>query len=317
MKPNNLLSIGIPTYKRVNELKIVLEKLVIDNIHNHCSIILIDDGPSEGIDEVIAPFLDKITFLKHNQNEGYANTFVELINRCETEYILLSVDDDFINVEELQSIINYLENNKPDFISTAWLTDGKVHRGRNKIHPISFQEIGQSSIHAPGLIYKVSVAKPFMSFLKNRIVKGCTATYFMPQVIVVYLLKLTGKNCIWHPAQVVYEGLSSPSNLADENLNHYASFIGKYKSTISYISLFDELSTNNLLNTDGKKIAIAFKQEFEIELYKRVTSSLNDGQMKKMWFAASSIQTISQPIKAIKCILIFVLTKFRIRKLLK
>ncbi len=316
MEQHKILSIGIPTYKRVNELKIVLDKLIFDGIDKLCTIILIDDGPSEEIDTIIAPYLDKITFYKHQQNKGYANTFVELIERCETEYLMLTVDDDFINVEEIQSLINYIQNNKPDFISSAWLINDKVHRGKNKIRPISFHEIGQSSIHAPGLIYKVIVAKPFMHILKSRIEKGCTATYFMPQVILVYLLKLTDKNCIWHPAQIVYEGLSSPSNLSDEFSNHYASFIGKYKSTISYINLFDELSTNNLLNTAGKKKSMAIKQEFEMELYKRVTSSLSDGQIKNMWFAASLMQAITNPIKTGKYILIFVLAKFKIRRLL-
>lgn len=317
MSKHKLLSIGIPTYKRPVELSEVLTKAIGTGVLECSKLIIIDDGPTVGLEQSVQLLSKEIAFYQHLQNKGYAHTFIELIEACTTEYIMLSVDDDFINVKEVNGIIDYLSIHKPDFVSTAWLVNNKIHRGRTAIAPISYKEVGPASIHAPGLIYKIEAVKPYLSFLRSRLEKNCTATQFYPQVVLVFLLKLTNKECTWHPAPLVSQGLAAPSNIKDDLSNHYYSFIGRYKTTISYISLFDELSNSSILDKSGQNKAIALKGQFETELFKRVSSGLNNQKLNDLWVAAAVISAIKHPIKSIRKIFKYFVVVYKNKKILK
>ena len=317
MSKHKLLSVGIPTYKRAVELQAVLNKAIGNGILECSKLIIIDDGPTVGLEQSVQLLNKDIEFRQHSYNKGYAHTFIELIEACTTEYMMLTVDDDFINVKEVNGIIDYLSTHKPDFISTAWLVNNKVHRGRSSIAPISYKEVGPASIHAPGLIYKIESVKPYLSFLRSRLEINCTATQFMPQVILVYLLKFANKKCLWHPAPLVSQGLAAPSNIKDDLSNHYSSFIGRYKSTISYISLFDELSSSSLLDKLGQEKANAVKNQFETELFKRVSSGLNNPKINDLWVAAAVVSAVKNPVQTSRKIFNYFAVVYKNKKILQ
>lgn len=263
---NKILTIGIPTYKRVDEVRSLLEFVKKNKLYEFVDILLIDDGPSLDLPKIVSSYIDVISFFQHEENKGYANTFCELIENCKTEYILITSDDDHIIAENIPKLLLFLKNESPDFISTQWLRNGKIHRGKKNNERISFSEIGQASNHAPGLIYKVSVCTPFLLLIKQRIKQNCQAVFFYPQVVLLFLLELNDKKCIWGNIAVIKEGFANDSGLKDKTGNSYFSFQGRWNVYVDFIEVFDMMSSF-ILSKNIKKLeaikALHKQQAFE------------------------------------------------------
>lgn len=309
-------TIAIPTYKRPNELKTLIHDIISQGIHDLVELLIIDDGPTTDIIEFIEPYQEFIKLIQHKQNKGYAMTFIECVEVCQTEYLIMMVDDDRLIRKGIEEVLQFLENNSPDFISTVWLRNDKIHRGQKEIKNVSIKNIGQASIHAPGLIYKVKTTKENLFFLKERLSKNCTTTFYMPQVVLVYLMKLKNKECIWHPAFLSKEGDGVESNLKDSSGDYYYTVVGRWKSSRSYIELFEDMSKLDL-SKNNKAKALALKKSIQLELYKRITSGIDNPDLLNSWIAASIIYNIKNLPKTLMLIFKWILNYIKINRLLK
>jgi len=319
------LTLAIPTYKRTDVVVALIDRLLEEKLDAIVDILLIDDAPSENLKDRLGGLMDRITFIVHEENKGYCNTFCELFENCNTEYVLVAADDDKIITEQLLQINKHLNHNSFDFLSTRWLRkNGKTYRGKNKCTSISLTEIEAASNHAPGLIYRVDAVIPLLPFLKERIRKKCQATFFYPQVIVLYLLQLQQKKCFWHPNAPVQEGNSCTSNLIDIDGNAYYSVQGRWKIYLDFIDLFNELqqgdfSTHSQPIGDFAKTIQALKIRYQQKNYKRIDSAVRMGDKDAWmnWVAESFISNLQRPFLLFYCICFWLKNWIKYRVILK
>jgi len=68
---NPLVSVVIPTYNRGWCIERTLES-VFAQTHKNIEVIVVDDASTDDTAERLAPFLDKITYIRHSTNQGIA-----------------------------------------------------------------------------------------------------------------------------------------------------------------------------------------------------------------------------------------------------
>ena len=100
------LTIGIPTYNRVKNLKMNLEQLVeiIRNLDftENIDIYVSDNCSTDDTQQVVKNFIDsnrdiKIVFTRNNQNLGVVKNMCNILYSSEAEYLMLLGDDDYIS----------------------------------------------------------------------------------------------------------------------------------------------------------------------------------------------------------------------------
>lgn len=165
------LTIGIPTYNRKFSLMLILESLMATCEGELASLLIIDDASSDGTLELGSRYKSQnIRFLQNTQNLGYALTFCRLLEECNTDYILVTTDDDEIDVAALGPLVSWLTSVQPDFAATQWFFQNGINqRAKKSASIIGPEQLRAASNLAPGLIYKRSACLPFIDKLKAYI----------------------------------------------------------------------------------------------------------------------------------------------------
>lgn len=137
------LTIGIPTYNRVKNLKMNLEQLVeiIRNLDftENIDIYVSDNCSTDDTQQVVKNFIDsnrdiKIVFTRNNQNLGVVKNICNILYSSEAEYLMLLGDDDYISEEYLKNVLNEINQNISCIIPSYMniLPNGKpTGRGRD------------------------------------------------------------------------------------------------------------------------------------------------------------------------------------------
>lgn len=314
---NKLLTIGIPTYKREKEILNLLHYIAATQLYKEVEVLLIDDGPSPQLLSSLDPFMHFLNFHQHEKNQGYARTFCELFLKSSTPFTLITSDDDNIIGENIERAIDFLKNNQIDFASTQWLKGNKIHRGISSFRKIGFNEIGQASIHAPGLIYKTEEIKQILPFLIKRLDNNCQATFFLPQVVVLYFLFLTDKKCFWTDFALIKEGASLHSNLADKSGNSYFSLNGRWSIYNDFLTIFTEMK--DFIPRERHSVLNAYYKIYEQKAFDRILFVIKNQYNDKfnVFMAGAAFELAKRPLNSFKLFFDFMLMKLKIRKILK
>lgn len=264
MDNNPTLSIGIPSYRRAADVARQVAELA-----EHAPdlpVTVIDDGPDDDVAAALAGFGARVTLHRHAQNMGYAATFAELIARCDTDYLLLSADDDLCDPDGLRATRALLGDHAPDFAATQFrgradlgqadLGRGAIgaqpgdnsapqgttlRRGRDHLAPVSLADLRDASGHAPGLVYRAAAARAALPFLHARLAAGCYAARTYPQVLVVAHIALSGGRCLWLPAAPVVEGAAHPPALRGPDGQGYDSPVARLTEHDAFDAAFAAL----------------------------------------------------------------------------
>lgn len=235
------LGIGIPTHFRSTDLARLVDGL--RRAAPDLAVTVIDDGPDAATERVLAAHVPPVRLIRHDRNRGYAQSLVELFETCETEYLLISADDDLCDAEGLARTRAALDDSADrapaDFLATQFHDrSGAMRRGRKAAGPVSLAEIRDASGHAPGLIYRAEAARDALPFLKARLAQGCYAARLYPQVLLVYVMALRGADCRWLPVAPITEGAANPAHLADSDGTAYDSPAGRLREQEAFAAAF-------------------------------------------------------------------------------
>jgi hypothetical protein len=235
------LSIGIPTHFRSTDLARLVEGL--RRAAPDLAVTVIDDGPDAATESVLAAHVPPVRLIRHDRNQGYAQSLVELFETCETEYLLISADDDLCDAAGLRAARAALDASADpapaDFLATQFHDRGGVlKRGRTAAGPVSLAEIRDASGHAPGLIYRAQAARDALPFLRARLAQGCYAARLYPQVLLVYVMALCGARCRWLPVAPITEGAAHPAHLTDSDGTTYDSPAGRLREQEAFAAAF-------------------------------------------------------------------------------
>jgi glycosyltransferase involved in cell wall biosynthesis len=114
-KIKGLVSIGIPTYNRPEQLRYIL-KIVTNQIYRNLEIIISDNAsPGNDVKEVVDFFLkndSRIKYYRQNQNIGILKNFDFVLKQSVGEYFTFISDDDWRAPEFIETLVNLLEINK-------------------------------------------------------------------------------------------------------------------------------------------------------------------------------------------------------------
>ena len=106
----NLVTVGIPSYKRPELLQNALNSLK-EQTYEQIKIIVGINGKKDEIEKykiIRDNFKDNlnIEFHFHNKNIGSINNFIYLLNICNTKYFMWLADDDRISPNLIESSLS-------------------------------------------------------------------------------------------------------------------------------------------------------------------------------------------------------------------
>ena len=115
---NYALTIAIPTYNRLEKLKICLKRLMEQKKIEQIEIIVSDNASSDGTGEYMTELVKKaenISYYRNTENVGPDKNFLNCFDKAMGEYVLLLGDDDFLLPMAVEHLLDTLEK-KPVFL---------------------------------------------------------------------------------------------------------------------------------------------------------------------------------------------------------
>jgi glycosyltransferase involved in cell wall biosynthesis len=117
-----LVTIGIPTYNRINSLERAI-KCAINQTYKNLEIIISDNAtPGADVEILVKGYMrsdSRISFKKHTDNFGLEKNFQYVINVANGKYLLLAADDDIRSLNFVEENVDFLENNSDYVASTS------------------------------------------------------------------------------------------------------------------------------------------------------------------------------------------------------
>jgi len=136
-----VLSITIPTYNRVNYLKVMLNSVISeierDNLSSKVEIIVSDNCSDDGTKEYMLSMLDKpyISYSRNEKNIGAIKNIIKLATLVKGKYWMFYGDDDSIYEGSLIKILSAFEEN-PDIALFIFKQKGYGKINQDKITTI-------------------------------------------------------------------------------------------------------------------------------------------------------------------------------------
>ena len=111
---NNLISVGIATFNRLEMLKKALNS-VMNQTYKDIEILIADNHSTDGTEEYCLECAKKdkrIKYFRHEKNIGMYENGIFLLNQIKTEYYLSLCDDDWVSDNFIEETIKHLQNSK-------------------------------------------------------------------------------------------------------------------------------------------------------------------------------------------------------------
>jgi glycosyltransferase involved in cell wall biosynthesis len=242
---DQLITIGIPTYNRCQQVASLIGSLRSDSLPDGTRVVVVNDGSTDGTADAVTELIqgaNNFELVTHTENQGYARTYIELFERCHTEYLVIGTDDDIVLKGQTTRLRELLIAHDYDFVATQFMLNGSLYRGSKGLRRIKPGEIFYCSNHAPGLVYRVSACRDAVSQLRQLVAEGSAVGLVYPQVIVVAYMLAVLRHCYWWPEPLVVSGANLPSGLRDSSGEHYYSVVPRWKQVVATDRYFAKLS---------------------------------------------------------------------------
>ena len=202
-----LLTIGIPTYNRVAVVARHVDGLVAASVHDAAQVLIIDNASTDGTFERLRQICDGTTIrvLRNPVNLGWKGNVVRLFEECNTEYLLVTSDEEPVMPAHLRELVRFLSARRPLFVSPQyyWHEQPEIlFRGHLKSGPIAPHELYVCCGHSIGLVYKAQESREVLADVKFHLDKKELHIYH--QVLLVAGLLLRG-TCLWWDRPIVHQ----------------------------------------------------------------------------------------------------------------
>ena len=121
-----ILSICIPTYRREEFLKLLLESIVEqDGFWSEVEIMIYNDPYEDNTQAMVESFQHKYSNIRYHRNEQriwMIPSILESVNMCSGEYVWFYSDDDIMSPIAIQTMLEVIKKEKSDLILNKFLS---------------------------------------------------------------------------------------------------------------------------------------------------------------------------------------------------
>ncbi len=136
MKAKIDLTVIIPAYNEMENLRVILEPLIDYCRENNWRIILVNDGSTDNSKSFLSNYANEpiLTVIHHKLNRGYGAAIKSGINACETEYLITYDADGQHYLEDIEKLATVLLRRDADMVvgSRKGLRSASMTRGVGK-----------------------------------------------------------------------------------------------------------------------------------------------------------------------------------------
>ena len=263
------LTIGIPTYNRCEAVTASLMNLQKSVLPDNVRILVIDnastDGSCESLLKIHNPEITRI--LQNDTNIGYAKNFIKLLRKCDTDYILVTSDEDFVIPKNLDYFLEFIKTTPADFISPQVIDqNGEIYRGKKRNDKIDLYNYRHSSNYISGITFKISSSSlGMLNKIEEYMDKSFEIAKFYPQVLLGMMYVLQG-SAYWYNQPICKRAFSCDSSLkfntVQSRWDQYTSFIDVFLDLLNdpeYYSLQDRVKEmlELFLNSFNLQLSVA------------------------------------------------------------
>jgi glycosyltransferase involved in cell wall biosynthesis len=217
-----LLTIGIPTHDRVAAITQHVKSLVAASVPDIVRVLVIDNASTDGTLESLSRICDGtcVRLLRNERNLGYRGNFLRLFEECQTEYLLVTSDEDPVIRGHLGALLQFLERRRPMLVSPQYFRreePDRIFRGVHVTQRVAPAQFKACSFHMPGLVYKTRESKEVIRDFRTYLERKELAAF--PQVLLAAGLILRGP-CFFWDKPIVFQEYVYPHQHGDSNYNH-------------------------------------------------------------------------------------------------
>ena len=313
MKP--ILTIGITSYKRVNELVRCINSIETKYIDDIEILVSEDKSPLSAEIQTTVESLAKsspynIRFTTNEVNLGYDMNLGAIIKKSQGDYVFFMSDDDAVADDCLDEIISFVKNKSGYGVLYApflYTQNGKLDRVRGSNHPIPAGEGSASkyiydSILFSGLIFKKEYVEKYdSSRFKNH---NYFQVYLFLQMMLHhggYYFKKASVLCIGDGENAYGISESSGGNAILANRKSVKSNLEFNKTLIKVIRMFDE--------DEGTHVIDSFAKQYSLHSYAGLSRARDEGKKyyKEYWEILKGLDIKRYPITDVYYVLLLVL----------
>lgn len=312
MKP--LLTIGITSYKRVNELIRCINS-VKTKFTNEIEILVSEDKSplSEEIKVVVEKLATeseyRIIFTTNERNLGYDMNLGAIIRKSSGKFIFFMSDDDALAEDCLDEIIEYLRHDEKHgvfYSPFVYTQNGKMDRVRGENQVILPSEANAAkyiydSILFSGLIFRKQFVEVFdSSRFKNH---NYFQVYMFLQMMLhhgAYYFRKPSVLCVGDGENAYGISESSGGNKILANRKSVKSNLEFNKTLIKVIRMFDA--------DEGTHIIESFAKQYSLHSYSGLSRARDEGMVyyNEYWKTLNSLDIKLYPITKIYYILLYI-----------
>lgn len=177
-----ILTISIAAYNAEKDIANCLNSLINSKEFSKLDIIVVNDGSSDRTAEIVDEYVEKYEQsirIVNKENGGHGSTINTSIKYAKGKYYKILDSDDWVNSENLDKLIKFLENNNIDMILNPYdeisyenrrktrelnPCEGKI--SYNKIHDLS--EMDKIVLYMHSLTFSTAVIKKMGSIIDEK-----------------------------------------------------------------------------------------------------------------------------------------------------
>ncbi|TDO95232.1 glycosyl transferase family 2 [Halanaerobium saccharolyticum] len=267
-----MLTIGIPTYNRAQIVEEHLRYYIKNDLPDWVKILIIDNNSSDETYKnllEISKIFKNIEVYKNKSNLGFQGNYLELFKKCDTDYLLLTSDEDPVIIRKLSKLKNFLDKNQPTLISSQFYLKGEaenenLYRGSIETREIRPNEFHNSSFYISGLVYNINnslkIIKKIENYLKNP-------NQIYPQILLASQL-IAKYKCFWWSETLVEKAYQLDSEIKGETGEMYYHISERWKQHKLFVDFLKDMIALAKDKNQKKRIEMMLKIQEEMFIYR-------------------------------------------------
>ena len=282
-----VLTLGFPTFNRSAVLDHTLRKSIknLKGLDVPVKFLISDNASSDNTTEVLAriqaefDFID-LEIMSQERNIGFAGNLISLIENCQTEYICLISDEDFIKDSlSISSLNRFLTVNSPLFCSSLLLKDGILYRGSRKNTTIKVNNLRSSCSYLSGIVFSVHFAKTILVRFKTKILEKF---FLYPQFFILNeLFVYDSKRIFYLNKEIVTLGPEETTAITSNSLPYWT-LEQRWQQTLIYHRFYADRLTDVSLD-DGRKSLVKILQDQNLRMFYRLMKHAINTEAPEAW----------------------------------